>query len=145
MFIMSVIKFICFILGYLPCAISDIKCGKIPVWLPASLSVFLIALMVWQSKAFPTKMLFAILPGLILIIISKVSKELIGMGDGIMVIFSGVLSGYKEAIMILSVALIFAAVFSLILLVMKKANRKTKIRFVPFLLVSHSLVAICLL
>lgn len=68
--------------------------------------------------------------GFILLGISVLSREQIGVGDGIISILLGASYGLNN-ITILCVASILASVYGLFLLIRKKADKKTTMPFVP--------------
>jgi len=75
----------------------------------------------------------AVLPGVILIIISLLIKESIGEGDGLVVIALGSLLGVERVLKVLLVGSALAGLLSVLLLLVKKADKKTKVSFIPFL------------
>ena len=65
---------------------------------------------------------------------SYLSKEQIGYGDGLVLIAAGALLGVRMNLFMFLFGLFFAALKGIWLMMTKKANRKTKMAFVPFLL-----------
>lgn len=61
-------------------------------------------------------------------------KKGMGFGDVKLAFFMGLFLGYPKIITAMYVAFIFGAVFGLILIMTKKANKRTKISFGPFLI-----------
>ncbi len=82
------------------------------------------------------EMMFGTAPGLFLILVSIFSKGKVGMGDGILLLSLGTLIKAESIIEILIVALILTSMFSVVLIVIKRANLKSSLPFVPFLLLS---------
>lgn len=72
-------------------------------------------------------------PGLVMIVLSYISKEKIGKGDGVLIVFVGCVAGLSATMTMLFVSLILTAVSSLVLLALKKVGRETEIPFAPFL------------
>lgn len=70
-------------------------------------------------------------------LIARFSKEAIGYGDAIIIPVLCLLAGYQTAGLIILMALVLVGVLGLILLVIKKADRKTSVPFVPFLGISY--------
>lgn len=60
-----------------------------------------------------------------------------GMGDALLLIVLGLHLPMEEYLLMLCLALVFAAVWSLLLVAVKKKGRKTEIPFVPFLLFGY--------
>lgn len=78
--------------------------------------------------------------GIFLIVCSLVTKGQIGIGDGIICCFTGLCGGFFDTLGMLLTGLFFSAAVSAVLLITKKAGRKTKIPFVPFLFVGYCFV-----
>lgn len=77
--------------------------------------------------------LLALIPGLVLIIMAFLLKEKIGYGDGLVMMITGMTMGFYKAVNILCIAFLLSAVCSVILLSIKKADRNTKLPFIPFI------------
>lgn len=75
--------------------------------------------------------------GIVMMAISKLSRGQIGMGDGIILIVTGMGLGMWNNISLLVYALFFAAVFSFTLMIGKKISKKDTIPFVPFLFLGY--------
>ena len=80
------------------------------------------------------KLLAGCIPGLFLLLISIAAGDCIGKGDGEITVMIGLFLGFTETVWVLFFALVTAMVFCLGLLVTKRAGRKSRIPFVPFLL-----------
>ena len=121
------------------CSLTDIKTRKvmmIPIW-----TCYVVAII---GMIFPTLgdevTLFGTLPGIVLLIISLLSEGAIGAGDAYLAITIGVFFGAKFVLGNLFLSSLCASGFSLIMLVMRKIDRKEKIPFVPFMLGGYVLV-----
>lgn len=75
--------------------------------------------------------------GLFLLLLSKLTRGQIGMGDGYVVCGLGVILGFYSVMVILSYALILAALVSMVLFLGFRWNRKRTIPFLPFLCVGY--------
>ncbi len=78
-----------------------------------------------------------ILPGVLLLILARITEQSIGYGDGILLAELGLLTGIGKCTLILAAALAMAGVFSLGMIVIKKVDRRYKIPFVPFLTIAY--------
>lgn len=78
--------------------------------------------------------------GVVVIGVSKLTREAVGMGDGCMLIATGAFLGLIDNLILLMGALILAGVFSAGLLIIKKRGNKYEIPFVPFMLGGYVLV-----
>ena len=81
-----------------------------------------------------------ILIGIILLLIGRFCGGCIGTADGIMTAVIGGVIGYRDTLLLLMNAILAAAVFSIVLIVIKKAGRGTTIPFIPFLLLGYLLI-----
>lgn len=81
--------------------------------------------------------LCGMLLGIFMLLISAVTQGSIGMGDGILLMVTGVYLGGYENLRLLMTGLMFSALWSLGLLAFRKKKRKDEIAFVPFLLLSY--------
>lgn len=87
-------------------------------------------------------LVLGMIPGLILLGIGKISGEALGMGDGVVVLVSGIYLGIWRTLEFVALAFLLAAVWAGFLMVGKKKGRHTCFPFVPFLFLSY--VVICL-
>lgn len=81
-----------------------------------------------------------ILIGIILLLIGRFCGGCIGTADGIITAVIGGVIGYQDTLLLLMNAILAAAVFSIVLIVIKKAGRGTTIPFIPFLLLGYLLI-----
>jgi len=113
-------------------SVMDLRTGKIPV-LPVVLLGVAAALYRWWNDVPFLEVLAGIIPGGALLWMAWVTKESIGYGDGIVLLVLGLFCGVAKTIAVLGLSLVLAAVLSMILLILKKAGRKTALPFVPCL------------
>jgi len=78
-----------------------------------------------------------ILLGAIFLLVSKVTKEGLGYGDSILILLLGAFVGLWQVLLVLVIAFVSAAIFSSVVLVLKKMSRRKQIPFVPFLLLGY--------
>lgn len=76
--------------------------------------------------------------GLVFLLASRVTGESFGYGDSILIMIMGGFLGFWDILSLLAAAFLLAAVFSVIMLVRKKFNRKTAFPFVPFLMIAYT-------
>lgn len=81
-------------------------------------------------------LLAGVLPGLMLLCVGKFSGGALGMGDGLMVMVSGLYMGIWKTLEFVTLALILAAVWAGLLIAGKKSG-KVRFPFVPFLLAAY--------
>lgn len=75
----------------------------------------------------------ALLPGAMALLIAYATREQIGYGDGAMLLIMGGCLGASKVVLALTIALLGACVVSILLLVSRRADRNSRIPFVPFL------------
>ena len=74
-----------------------------------------------------------ILPGLLVLLISRFTKESIGMGDGVILMCYGLCAGFIGSLGVWILALFFSSLFSIVCLIFRKLQRKSEIPFTPFM------------
>ena len=82
-------------------------------------------------------LLTAILPGCILLLTGKITRQEIGYGDGILLLVCGLCLGWKDAILLFVSGLFLMFPVSLVLLLSGRADRRAELPFAPFLLASY--------
>ena len=83
-----------------------------------------------------------ILIGILLLLAGRFCGGCIGTADGIMTAVIGGMIGYQDTLLLLMNGILAAAVFSILLIVIKKAGRRTTIPFIPFMLLGYIMVLI---
>lgn len=120
------------------CSVQDLKRKRISVANPLLFAVLGIILDLWQQACWADY-----LPGILLggstILFAKLTQEQIGMGDGLVLLVLSLFLTGKELISVFLTALLAAAAVSGALLVLKRAGRRSRLAFVPFLTVAFLL------
>ncbi len=80
----------------------------------------------------------AILGGLVLAL-ALISKEAVGIGDGIILIVSGIILGYRALLELILISLMLTGTAALFLIVVKRKGRTYRLPFIPFLLAAYLL------
>ncbi len=80
--------------------------------------------------------MFAILPGVTLLVLSRITREAIGYGDGILILVMGFFYRVNDVLSIILLAFVLAGLVGLFLLVILRKKGKYEIPFVPFLFVA---------
>ena len=124
--------------GHLPKAEAAPACaGPPPVILSFILCIFpLLQRLLDQAKdeSLLCQLLAGLLPGIFLLILARITREAVGYGDGLILLFIGLSLGFWECIGIFFAGLLgifLAAVLALLLFGRKKS---LEIPFIPFLL-----------
>ena len=82
----------------------------------------------------------SVLPASIFWIISFVTREKIGYGDGWVLLMIGLYVGFMKCVLILMAALVLESIILLVLLVLGKIHKDEEVAFVPFLLLGLGVV-----
>ena len=83
-----------------------------------------------------------IIPGVVMMLVSWLSKGKIGMGDALMVMVMGLFLGLYRVMYELVLALVMSGCVALILVIFKKKRKEYEMPFIPFLGLAY-LVDIC--
>lgn len=84
-------------------------------------------------------LLMALLPGVLLLLLSRITRQAIGYGDGLLLLVCGLYLGGKEAGVLFVTGLLILFPISLGLLISGHAKRKTQLPFAPCLLAAYLL------
>ena len=113
-------------------AIEDLRFLKLNmpvIWLMSLTAVVLRII----SQEDIWSILLSFIPGLLLILIS------VGLGDGFAVMMVGACLDFFRTVGVVSVSLILLSVGALVMLIFKKAGRKTIVPYMPWLLTAYIL------
>lgn len=120
-------------------SITDIKYRKISVISMLVFGIVGVAIGVTEIMAGQSffQMLKYILlgsvPGLVMCILSLLSRGSLGMGDGVLILILGIYTGIRKMSAVLIWAFLLASVWAIGMLVIKKKNRCDSFPFVPFI------------
>jgi len=117
--------------------VSDIKTKKILSWSAWAFGVFGILYGFISGELNLLLAMTTVLPGIVFLIISRITDESMGYGDGIVVLIMGTYIGIQKLVSSLMIALLFAAAWSIILLVFLKKKKQAEFPFVPFVLLGY--------
>ncbi len=95
----------------------------------------------WSGKDFSLEeTAFRLLPGLLFLFCARLTGEKVGYGDGILLLILGGCLAFPLIWYVWLFALLMAAFWAGILLCRKKANRNTRIPFIPFLWIANFII-----
>jgi leader peptidase (prepilin peptidase)/N-methyltransferase len=123
-------------------AIQDIK------WMKIRLGIVLVALALigicvpFCSTLSVIDRILGLSLGLGVVILSMATGGKIGVGDGLVLGVSGLALGFWSNMELFAIALAMAALFSIGLIIFRRANRKKAIPFMPFLLLAYILLCV---
>lgn len=75
--------------------------------------------------------------GAVLFVFIFFSKEALGVADGVLITACGIAFGLYEAVVLCFLTSLYAAGYSMVLLLTKRAGRRSRIPFLPFLLLGY--------
>lgn len=78
-----------------------------------------------------------VLIGFCAIGLSMVSREQIGRGDGLVIIAIGLVLGFRKCLFAVCMASIIMTLVSVIVLILRKGNRNTRLPFIPALFAGY--------
>ena len=116
-----------------PSTIKDLRTKRINGYICAvgMLAAFFVRETIMRENSLD--LLIDLLPGIIVYTVAFFSRERIGKGDAIAMMFIGAVAGKETVLMSLFVSLTVAALLSAVLLILKKVQKDTKLPFIPFL------------
>ena len=131
------------------CSYTDLRERGISIWLLAASLISCVLLMmcveiygdsyeyidnllIYEPDIF--KILSSLIPGSVLFIISRLTKEAIGMGDVYVMLLLGFMMGFANTAALLFVSMFIASVFGILLMLFKGKSRKETLPYMPFLL-----------
>lgn len=131
----------------LGCSIYDIRWKKIPVLILSIGGIWAfieILINIVKQGFLKTCMLslIAIIPGVGLMVLAHLTEKKVGLGDGILLMLIGILEGIGKVLLIFCVGLFLQSLFAVVLVMIGKADKQTRIPFVPFLLAARIILFI---
>ena len=116
--------------------VIDWKYKEIPLWIFLLGGVIGVCFCVSEGREI-VDILIACMPGSILLIVSRLTKEIIGYGDDIVFVVMGLYMSFEKLISIGILAYMIAGVVALFMLVVLRKNGNYRIAFLPFLGISY--------
>lgn len=96
--------------------------------------------LVYEPSA--ANILYGLIPGIILFIVCRVSKEAIGKGDVYVIMILGVMLGFEKTFILLFLSMVLTAVYGLICMAWGSRNRKDSLPYIPFVLCAFTAMLI---
>lgn len=113
-------------------AIDDLKTKTISIWIPVSGIIAGIVLFFFAENR--EDIIGGCVLGLFMLGTSFVVKDF-GMGDGVMILMTGVLKGMNICLESLMISFFIASISGCIIYLLKKEREKLFLPFIPFLLI----------
>lgn len=125
-------------MGYLAFqAYRDAKTKNISVISTIIFGVIEIIILCVSGNASRIDIICGMFVGVVVIAFSIVTHQMIGSGDGAVMINVGIMTGWMQCLIIFMNAVFLAAILSLVLIVCKRVHRKDKIPLIPFILIAY--------
>ena len=126
-------------------SIYDVRQKTIPLWILGAGGVWAVinsAILVGKIGMLHTLQTVAvgILPGTMLLLLGFLTEKKVGYGDGLLLMIMGILEGGKTVLFVFSIGLFLQSILAVVLVIIKKADKQTKIPFAPFLLAARTVV-----
>lgn len=101
-----------------------------------------IIVMLFMNTATVWSLIACLIPGAVMLLISRATGQSLGYGDGLMALCIAPAFGLEKAALGLILAVFLCGFLSLFLLVCKKAKGKTRIPFLPFMAVGMGVMVL---
>lgn len=130
---------ICLIIILGVICIFDIKRKKIPVYMLIILAAAGIISNFTVGEFDIEKRIIAMLPGMILLIVSMITKQQIGYGDGMIILIMGLYIDIDDILSIVLSSFLLSSIAAIILMTVFKKKKNFEMAFSPFLLIGYGL------
>lgn len=124
------------------CALCDGIKKEIPlvvVWIGLLTGIILRTVGIMEKEN-GLALVFSLIPGILFWMISFVTREKVGYGDGWVLLMIGVFAGFLRCFLTLLIGLVLESVILLVLLMLHKIQKDGEVPFVPFLLLGLGVV-----
>lgn len=81
-----------------------------------------------------------LLPGAGLMVLGFLTQQKVGYGDGILLMIMGLMEGGRIVLLTFCIGLFLQSILAVILVLIRRADKQTKIPFVPFLLTARVII-----
>ena len=131
---------ICLIIILGVICVFDIKRKKIPVYMLIILAAAGIISNFTVGEFDIEKRIIAMLPGMILLIVSMITKQQIGYGDDMIILIMGLYIDIDDILSIVLSSFLLSSIAAIILMTVFKKKKNFEMAFSPFLLIGYGLV-----
>lgn len=118
----------------------DLRYKRIPWSVQGMGFIFLCICILVQWKELSLLYLVAFVPGICLLLLAGITGENIGYADGVSVMLLGGMIGFRGCIWMLCISMLLLSVFGLLMLLLKRMTRKSKIPYLPFLFLAGNML-----
>ncbi|CVI65111.1 Type IV leader peptidase family protein [Clostridiales bacterium CHKCI001] len=124
----------------IPCAITDLKSRKIPIWWTAICGIGAVIYQVAEKKQSIGGIVVSMTIGVVLLAIARISSQSIGYGDGIIFLILGLWIGFWDTLSLLFFSLVLSSLVSAYLMIIRRKQRNYKIPFIPFVTAAYTVL-----
>lgn len=118
--------------------ITDVHDKTLPIeYYLSIIPVLLVKILVIPESFFGKDLMFNTITIIVLVVIGYIFRASLGFGDIFLFITMTMLLGYGVTIVLILMALVLTSVLGLIMIAMRKANRRTQLPFTPFILFGY--------
>lgn len=117
----------------------DLWRKRIPLWILAVSGIFVTCVSaygIWEKKMEGITLLWSTIPGVGMIIVAIVSQKA-GWADGIVLLMLGALVGCRACTYSFTLSMLVISMVSLALLATKRADKNSKLPYLPFLWIGY--------
>lgn len=118
-------------------SVSDLRTRTIPGWAAPVFGAGTSLLHLFLRDLTLLQFFAGLFPGILLLLLALIFRASLGMGDALAVTACGAAIGAERIFAALTAALVMCAVFSAVLLLLRRVKRSDCLPFLPFLAASH--------
>ena len=119
------------------CSVTDIKRREIKLSVLVIFGIIAVCLYMIFHPVGIFEEAAGIVTGLVFVGLFFITDEKIGLGDGLLMTVTGIFLGGRQNASLIMTAMLLSACFSVLILILKKADRKTGFPFVPFVFAAY--------
>lgn len=139
---MEVLKTCTLMTGLGISSVMDMKIRKVSLNIMGIMFLVGCVFRIWQGNFWELAFLISLLPGVVCLLFSWLTRGEIGAGDGCMLLVLGAYMDFWEVFSVFSVAISAVGVFAMILMLRFHKERKHEIPFIPFLFFGYFVIKI---
>lgn len=121
------------------CAVEDLRSRKISLWCPAAAMAVGAVLRLMGGSLFTWDCGLGLGMGGVFLLLSMISRQQIGMGDGMILTVCGLCLGWRRVISLTFGAMVLFLAVGVVRILRSRLNGKKSVPFVPFLWVMFML------
>ena len=137
---MEYIKEVILVSGLFVNSIIDIKKKKISVAVIILMAIGAICIDIYYENFSIIENVFSFVPGVILLIVSAMSNQSIGYGDGLLILCMGLFICMENIFFVCMIAVSIAGIVAMILVLICNKKRNYEIPLVPFIFLGYGLM-----